>query len=189
MTRFFSLFSDSAKEFKSIRSLVITAMLISVSMVLELFTIQIPYAKLNFAFLAIAAIGMLFGPAVGLAAGAICDIVGFVASPMGSFLPAYTLVAMLQGLIYGVVLYRRSMKRLLIAIPIARALDVLIINLCLNTFFNMYYGFIPKQAFHAALWVRLVKNAVELFADIPLLYALLPLLYEVYRRMFSKVRA
>ena len=136
MTAFFSLFKDSANELKTVRCLTITGIFVAISMVLETFTIEIPYAKINFAFLAIAVIGMLFGPTVCLIAGAMCDIVGFIVHPAGGFLFIYILIAMLQGLIYGLLLYKKSGKQVMIFAVVARLLDVLIINLCLKSFIS-----------------------------------------------------
>lgn len=177
-------FKKSANEFKNLRSIIITGLLIAVSMALETFTIEIPYAKVNFAFLAIAVIGMLFGPTVGLAAGFLCDIVGYIARPSGGFLFVYVLIAMLQGLIYGLVLYKKTGVKLLPFAVIARLLDVIIINLFLNTMANMHYGFIPKAALGEAISIRIIKNAVELFADIPLLFLILPAVLFAYTRIF-----
>ena len=106
MRDFLSLFTESAKEFTKVRSLVTTSLLVAVSMVIEMFSVDIGFAKLNFAFLAIAIIGMLFGPCMGLMAGFACDIVGYLAHPSGGFLPAYVLVGGLQGLVYGLFLTR-----------------------------------------------------------------------------------
>lgn len=192
------MFSESAKEFGSILSVCITAVFIALSMVLELFSIDIGFAKINFAFLAIAVIGMLFGPTVGFTAGLVCDIVGFIVHPSGAFLPAYVLVAGIQGLIYGMCLYHKNGKltymvmnpvtkkemdlMLILRIVIARLLDVLIINLLLNTALNLHYGFIPAEAFHLAVAGRLAKNLWELIVDFPLLFVMLPIALTVYRR-------
>ena len=193
------MFTKSAKEFKDIRALTVTGMFIAVSMILEKFTIPLASSKLNFAFLAIAVIGMLTGPVMGFAAGLICDIVGYIAFPQGAFLPVYTLVAGLQGFIYGICLYRKQEHfqvfglnehvSLIIRAVIARLLDVMIINLCLNTFLNMHYGFIPEQALTVAIPARLMKNIIELGADIPLLLLLLPAALTAYRRAFGNSMA
>ncbi len=188
------MFQKSYSEFKEIRALTVTGMFIAISMIIEKFTINLTFTKINFAFLAIAVIGMLTGPVMGFTAGLLCDIVGYLANPDGGFLPMYTLVAGLQGLIYGICLYRKQDNFLLfgqnetislmIRAVIARLLDVGIINLCLNTWLNMHYGFIPKQAFSAAIYTRLLKNLLELAADIPLLFFILPVMLMAYKRAF-----
>lgn len=195
------MFVTSAKEFKSIRCLTITGVFIAASMMIESFSIDIQFAKLNFAFVAIAVIGMLFGPTVSLFAGFACDIVGFMVHPTGGFLPAYTLVAGLQGLIYGICLYHKNDKHsilignnvtnkqrditLFVRIVIARLIDVIIINLFINTALNLHYGFIPKAAYSSAIVARIAKNVIELVIDIPLLFIILPVCLVAYKRTVS----
>jgi ECF transporter S component (folate family) len=195
MMSFFSMFGTSFKEFRNVRTVLITGLFIAVSMVLEMFSINLALFKINFAFLAIAVIGMLFGPSVGLVAGMLCDIVGFIAKPDGGFFPAYVLVAGLQGLIYGICLYHRAdpqlrfLKRqsstivLCIRAVIARLLDVVIINLLLNTALNLHYGFIPAEAYGTAVIARTAKNVLELAADIPLLMLILPAALAAFKQM------
>ena len=199
MKSFFSMFAKSAKELTKIRTLTITGIFIAVSMVLEMYSIDLPYAKINFAFLAIAVIGMLFGPTVGFMAGLICDVVGYMVHPTGGFLPVYTLVAGLQGLIYGMCLYTKNDGHsilvrfkdtgketditLFLRALLARFLDVIIINLVLNTALNLHYHFIHEDSLSAALIARIAKNVIELTADIPLLFILLPAALAAYRRL------
>lgn len=189
MKGFFSMFTDSAKEFKSVRCLTLTGVLIAVSMMIESFTIQLPFAKINFAFLAIAAIGMLYGPTVALFAGGICDVVGYLAFPDGGFLPVYILIAMLQGLMYGMVLYQKKASAkpvFIVKLIVARLLDVLIINLCLNTIANLHYGFIQADTVQAAIIARVTKNLLQLVADIPLMLVIMPMILLAYRQVFLR---
>lgn len=205
MKSFLTMFSDSAKELKSVKCLTVTGIFIAISMIIESFSIDIQFAKLNFAFLAIAVIGMLFGPTVGFMAGLACDVVGYIAHPDGGFLPLYVLVAGLQGLIYGICLYHKNDKHsiawvdnlqqkqrditLFIRAVVARLLDVVVINLFLNTALNLHYGFIPNEAYGTAIIARVTKNAIELCIDIPLLFILLPVCLTAYKRTSSRVRA
>ncbi|MBR1862657.1 MAG: folate family ECF transporter S component [Ruminococcus sp.] len=202
MKSFFKSFVKSAQEVKNVRCLCVTGLFIAVSMVLEFFSIDLSFAKINFAFLAIAVIGMLYGPTVGFFAGLACDVVGYIVHPTGAFLPVYTLVAGLQGLIYGCCLYVKNDSHSLIVknnlsggetditlyfrAVIARLLDVLVINLLINTRLNMHYGFIPDEAYGTAIVSRLAKNVIELTADIPLLFILLPAALMAYNRVFRQ---
>ena len=192
MKSFFRMFVNSAKEFKSIKSVAITGVFIAVSMLIESFSVDIGFTKLNFAFIAIAVIGMLFGPTVSVFAGFACDVVGFMVHPTGGFLPAYTLVAGLQGLIYGICLYHKFSVHpirvkdkdisMFVRIVIARLLDVVIINLFINTALNLHYGFIPKAAYSSAVTARVIKNVLELAVDIPMLFIILPICLVAYKR-------
>ena len=192
MKSFLSMFPRSAKEFRDIRSLCITGIFIAISMVIEKFTLNLPFCKVNFAFLAIAVIGMLCGPTVGFAAGMICDIVGFIANPTGAFMPVFTLIAGLQGLIYGVLLYHKQDNfrlfgqnetvSLCIRAVIARVIDVVLINLLLNTYFGVVMGFFPDKAFSMVLSGKLVKNLLEMVIDFPMLALLLPAALLAYKQ-------
>ncbi|MCR5717905.1 MAG: folate family ECF transporter S component [Oscillospiraceae bacterium] len=190
-----TMFQRSFKEFTDVRSLTITSIFIAVSMIIEKFTINLPLFKINFAFLAIAVIGMLCGPAVGFVAGMVCDIVGFIANPTGGFMLVFTLIAGLQGLIYGCLLYYKQDKfslfglnetlSLCIRAVIARILDVGLINLLLNTFFVVQLGLVPNKTFSMLLQAKLVKNLLEMVVDFPMLLALLPAALLAYRRIMS----
>lgn len=202
MRGFLSIFTESAKEFTKVRSLVVTAMFVAISMVIESFSIDIAFAKLNFAFLAIAVIGMLFGPCMGLMAGFACDIVGYLVHPDGGFLPMYVLVGGLQGLIYGICLYQKAKQHsilytnnstgkstditLFLRAIVARLLDVVLINLLINTKLNLHYGFIPQEAYGSAIVARIAKNMIELAIDLPLLFVLLPIAAKAYSMIFRK---
>lgn len=75
MKRFISMVRDSAKELTDIKCIVMTGMLIAIHVLLGVF-IMIPvgeYIKISFSFLALAAIGMLFGPVPAAMAGAITE--------------------------------------------------------------------------------------------------------------------
>lgn len=198
MKGLFNSLAASAKEFMQIRTLTLTAMLIGLSMLIEMFSIDIGFVKLNFAFIAIAVIGMLFGPFVGFAAGMACDIVGFIAHPSSAFLPIYVLVAGLQGIIYGLFLYHKAYDNIsenishtkknvgfIIRIVAARLCDVIIINLLLNTALNMHYGFIPQAAYSTAIVARITKNVLELALDLPLLFVILPAALMAYKKVFN----
>lgn len=205
MKSFFDLFKESYKEITgrgttvNILNITVTGLLIALSMAIESLYIPVPFGKLNFAFIAIAAIGMLFGPTVAFFAGAMCDVLGFLMRPDGGFLPIYILIAMFQGLIYGLVLYRKwgnmssadnstgkRFTEFMVRIVIARLLDVIIINLLCNTAANLHYGFIPEQAFSTAVAARFVKNALEFLVDIPLLAVILPVVLKVYTSTASR---
>jgi ECF transporter S component (folate family) len=204
MKGFLNLYRLSAKEIfgekqrTTIINLVVCSMLIALSMAVEALSIDLPFGKINFAFIPLAAIGMLFGPTVGIVAGGICDVLGFLVHPSGAFLPLYTLIGMFQGMIYGLVLYRRwgdvysddtsgrffglKLTQLGARIVAARLLDVLIVNMLMNTWANIHYGFIPYKSLSVIIATRLGKNLLELAADLPLLFVVLPFVLVLYSR-------
>ncbi|MFT3952598.1 MAG: folate family ECF transporter S component [Oscillospiraceae bacterium] len=205
MKSFFSMFGASARELKKIRCLTVTALLCAASVVIEMNSLYLNggTVKVNFAFIALAAVGMLFGPVVGMVAGVVCDMVGFLSSTGGeAFNPVYPLVAALQGLIYGMVLYHAAYGKkydlilrrkangketdiaLYLRTVIARLIDVAVINLFINTAIIMYTKGITMNGFWAFFTPRLIKNVVELAVDLPLLFLLLPVVLTAYKRVF-----
>lgn len=190
------MFRESFKEFKDLRAVVVTGLLIALSMVIESFTINLGFAKINFAFLAIAAIGMLYGPSVSICAGAICDILGYLVAPDGAFFPLYTLIGAMQGLIYGVIAYRKLSKKtgrefdieMMIRLVIARVADVVFINLICNTAANFHYGFLRDKTLGAAIAARVAKNLLELPIDIILIVGVLMAVLKAYTMVFGTRR-
>lgn len=193
MKRFINAFRSSAKEFCDLRSVMVTGLLIAVSMAIESMTIPLGFAKINFAFLAIAAIGMLYGPVVSFFAGALCDIVGFAVHPEGGFLPLYILIAAVQGLIYGTIAYRRLYTggaSQWIMLCVARIVDVVCINIVCNTAANYHYGFLASEtSLIAAIYARIAKNLIELPFDLLLIALILPAVLKAYEIVFGKRKA
>jgi ECF transporter S component (folate family) len=209
-----NMFIKSFKEFKSIYALAVMGLLIGVSMVLEYFTIETPLFKINFAFLAVAGIGMLFGPVVGIFGGMLSDVLGWVVHPVGAFLPLYTLVGGLQGFIYGYILYYKNKdgnlfgkfsrkksgefvlknkldnkfknKMFIVKVIIARLLDVVVINMFINTYLNIHYGFIPYESLIFIIITRTAKNMLEFAVDIPMLLVILPVVFFAYNSVVRK---
>lgn len=194
--KFFGSFKESAAELRNLRNVIVTGLLIAVSMAVEAFTINLGFAKINFAFLAIAAIGMLYGPTVALFAGGICDVLGYLVAPDGAFFPLYTVIGMAQGLIYGLIAYRRLTERtdskyyfkVTLRVCIARLIDVLVINLVCNTAANFHYGFLSDRTVGAAIAARVLKNVAELPFDLILITLLMPAVLAAYEQTFGKRR-
>ena len=190
------MFQESFKEFKDLRAVVVTGLLIALSMVIESFTINLGFAKINFAFLAIAAIGMLYGPSVSFFAGAVCDVLGYLVAPDGAFFPLYTVIGAAQGLIYGLIAYWKLSKRtgkeydfeMMIRLIIARVIDVVVINLVCNTAANFHYGFLRDKTLSAAIAARVAKNLLELPVDIILIVGVLMAVLKAYTMVFGTRR-
>ncbi len=192
------IFRQSALELKELRNVIVTGLLVAVSMVIESFTIELGFAKINFAFLAIAAIGMLYGPTVAFFAGGLCDIVGYLVHPDGGFLPLYVLIGAAQGLIYGLLAYckadfpaPKSLRTkpnlsLCIRLILARIVDVVVINIVCNTAANFHYGFLKDRTLSAAIIARVAKNLLELPVDIALIVLVLTAVLKAYQTVFGK---
>lgn len=179
MRGFFNLFKRSALEFKSIRCLTATAMLIALNLATKVAaTYQITaFLKVSFGFLTLAAVGMLFGPTVAFVAGTITDILGFIIVPSGAFDIRFTFIEALGAAIYGVFLYNAENNRWLLPRVIAAKSAVTIIcNLWLTTWATMS---LAGKGFLALLPTRAIKNAAELPLQILLLMIVLPAVLKI----------
>ncbi len=176
---FFTLFSDSAREFRNLRSMTTLSMLIAVALVLNLFaSVQITESlRLGFGFIATAIMGMLYGPVcAGISAG-IVDILQFFLKPSGEFFPGYTLTAMLSGILYGIFLYKNkySLPRLIAVKSI--------INVILHLILNSYWlTFLYGYAFWAKIPERVIKNIAMLPIEILILVILLPQIARIHKQ-------
>lgn len=165
-----------------------TAILIALDLALKSVTINLPFAKISVAFVAMAAIGMLFGPVVAFLAGGITDILGmFIAQQIDAFNPLFTLVEMTGGLLYGIFLYdftvikpdlsgaKPFIKSIganwgsFLRIVFAKLTVIVICNLLMNTSFQVVTGYIAPDVFWVKLWARVGTNFVKMPFDVLLL--------------------
>lgn len=175
-----NIFVRSLKELKSTRCLALTALLISINIALDLMGLQIklpPNLRIGFGFLCNAAIGMLFGPAVGMMAGVCTDVLGWFAGnlSMGAYFPGFTLTAVVGGLLWGLWLYPR---RLSVGRAIGAKLCVNVIcNIGLNTLWLTITG---GEAMRVLLALRVPKNLLILPAEVVILYFAMKLVLRMY---------
>ena len=204
---FFGNFKKSAAELKSIRCLCVTAILIALDLVLKGVTINISKdLKITFAYLALASIGMLYGPTVSFLAGVVTDVIGFFLFPMGgAFNPIFTFIEAFGAMIYGVFLYnikfsdsktldgkftsKKDVKQILRVI-FAKVSVVIACNLILTPIGNiitnsMEAGTLVYGATLAKYPARLLKNAIQCPVDCLLLLGVLPIVLTAYNRVFK----
>ncbi len=184
MKNFFSTFKDSAVELKSIRCLTVTGILVAIFIILDMFSIRIgDFIKVNFAFVALASVGMLFGPVPAMLAALAGDLIGCILGGQAP-LPLLSCTAVLEGLLYGVMLYKRTGVKLVTMSVIARVVDSAVISLLLNTMVLRYYNFMSSTA--EQFYIRCGKIATELIVFIPLVIIVMPVVISVYDRIFKR---
>ncbi len=85
--------------------------------------------------------GIFYGPVSGALVGAVADVAGFVAMPMGPYAPHFTLTAALTGFIPGLVVMlirRRTLGSLLIAVVAGQMVTaIILVPLFLERLFGM----------------------------------------------------
>ena len=157
---------NSALEFKSVRSLVIIAMLLAVHTVLSILgSVRVSDSlKISTGFVATAIMAVSYGPVVGLIFGAAGDIIQWMINPTGPLALGLTLNAALAAMVYGFTLYKKLPKKAIdilymLRIIVCVSLINILINAVLGTFWLAdLYGWDYKVYF----WPRLIKNLIQI---------------------------
>ena len=188
---FFRNFKKSFEELKSIRCLTVTALLIGVSVALK-FVMIMPSEtlKISFAFVGLAAIGMLYGPVVA-----------------GAFSPIFTLVEVAGAVIYGIFLYGLNPVKLnfssrsaffgglktngfqVFRIFMAKFCVNLFCNVFLNTIAMVIMGYFAPEVFWVKITTRIVKNLTMLPIEVFILLLVLYPVMVAYRAAFRQKRS
>lgn len=138
--------------------LVFTGFMIALAVVLsKLVSINISFLRIGFGFLPIAVLAILYGPYVAAIGYGVADLLGAWLFPTGTFFPGFTVSAVLTGLIFGWVLYKKEVT--FVRALIASALVCLIVNLLLNTW---WLTFIIGKGFNVLIASRAVKELVAI---------------------------
>lgn len=138
------------------KRLVQTSLLIALQIVLSRFlSIQTPIIRISFAFLPMALVAILHGPAYAAAAGVISDFFGAILFPAGAYFVGFTISALLRGLIYGFFIHKKptDIKRITAAVSI----NCLVINLMLNSY---WLSIIMAKGIFAILPTRVLHNVL-----------------------------
>ena len=184
---FINNFKRSAQELKNIRCIVTIGLLLAVAVVVDGFgSIRIGEAiKINFTFLPLSMVGILFGPVPELFAGLLTDIIGYLVNQIGQFIPALVLSSGLEGLIYGMVLYNiKSEKtvKTIIKIVASRFTVCAVCNLTLNTWALYSVGYITGDSFGALVVARIATNIITFCLGSYMMMAVLLPVKQLYDR-------
>ena len=163
------------KKFKDIKVLTVCAMLLAISAIFGFFKIPLSdVAEIRLQFLPVACAGMLFGAPAGALVGGLSDILCYIVKPTGPFFPGFTISSIIQGMIYGFILYNKplSLKRVIMA----QIADTVVISLILNPVWLMI---LYNNAFSVIFVSRLVKVAVMLPINTVLLMGVLSVVRRI----------
>lgn len=201
MKSFFSLFSDSAKSLKDLRTITTTGMLLALAIAIRTLSVEITVdTRIIFTYLPMCVVGMLFGPVVcGMSTFAL-DIIGYIIDNKSA--RAYSMelavVEILIGILYGIFLYKRQFEgvnfKTVLNSFLARGSVIIICNLVIRSYllYSLYYNkdfsimsfFNDSDTANAFLvwwWsTRFTKNIIQLPIDVALLTFMLPAANKAY---------
>lgn len=150
---------NSSKELSSIENLCICAMMLALRVVIGIFanfTLSFsPFAKISLNFIPIVATAYLFGPipcAIVSACGDLLSI--FILNPSAAGInPLITLCCLIEGLIYGFILYKCEIKYS--PIIIAKTIVLIISQLIL-------YSLVLYLIYQTSIWAILLNRVLVL---------------------------
>ncbi|WP_298841230.1 folate family ECF transporter S component [Clostridium sp.] len=157
---------------KNTRIFIFMGLLISIQIVLtRFFSIQTPIVRIGFGFIPLVIASVMFGPVLGGITAAFSDILGMMLFPSGVYFPGFTLSALLSGIIYGILLYKKpkTMFRIIIAVSII----IIFVDLGLNTY---WLSIITGKGVVALFIPRLIKSIIMLPIQSLLIYSFLKFL-------------
>lgn len=168
MKKFVTLFTDSYRELKSVRTITTMAMLAAVAVILGMFSIDYgSYIRIGFSSIPNGIVAYLFGPTVGGIFSGALDIIKYIMKPTGPFCPQLTLVTILAGILYGCMYYKKKLT--LWRVFVAKFIVMLVCNVFLNTLcLTVLYG----QAFMVILPARALKNLIMWPIDSVIFYVI-----------------
>lgn len=204
MKNFFTTFTDSAKEFTNLRSLVATSLLVALHTILALFlSIQVSDSlRISISFITDVVIGAFFGPVIGFVSGILGDIIQFILKPTGAFNIGLTLNSGISGLIYGLFFYKKFPKpaserkfrpidlHFLCRCIIAVTVNAAIVNMLLSTYWIALMllpdGNNISLSYYVTLFVpRCIKNLIQLPINIILSYYALTFMRHSYNSLHN----
>jgi ECF transporter S component (folate family) len=166
-----------------VKTLACEGMLLAAFVVLDFFSLKIGTGlKFNFAFLPVAISGALFGPLWTCLMGVAGDLIVCIIKGDAPFWQL-TITAGLQGLLYGVLLFEKTGKKLAVFSVIAKLADTLFISLFLNTTILISYGYVSGTS--AGWATRIAKAAIEFPVYALFLAVLMPKIIEIGGRIIK----
>jgi len=179
---------DAAAEMKSIKMLVVTALMIALRVALKPLAIPLgPQLSIQTAMLATALGAMIFGPVVAIPAAMISDTVGFMIYPTGDYFLPFMLTEIASTMLYALFLYRAKVSP--IRVMLSRFCICFLVNVVLQQFiYAWWYSYIgnPEKAKESILGImtltRIFKNLAMFPIESVVLTLFLRFLLPVVRR-------
>lgn len=168
---------DSLENARSLKTMVICALCMAMSIILGYFYIPITESlSIRFTYLATSTVGLVAGPVAALIYGAAVDLLDFMMHPGFTFFFGYTLSAMVGAFFYAIFYYRQKIT--VLRILLCRLCVNLIVNVGMGAYWsNMLYG----KGFIYRVTTSFFKNIIMLPIEVIITVAFFSLLLPAFK--------
>lgn len=147
------------------KKVVYLGLFIAITVILSRFlSIQLSFLKITFSFIPIALVSMIFGPIYGGIVAGLEDLIGAILFPRGAFFLGFTLSAILVGIIYGLILYKKP--KTTTRFVVASSIIAVLIHIILNT---IWLVIMYDKGFLALVGTRIIKTLIMIPIEVILL--------------------
>ncbi len=174
-----NIFKASLRSLKSVKGLCLSAMLIAVGCILNMFfKFSIgQIINISFTFLPIAIAALVLGPIPAMAVGAVSDILACIIKPTGPYFPGFTLNMIIMAFVFSLFFYGKKpdISRIIAArLIIAVIVDITLIPIWLHLLYGtplvwaLYIERLPKIAIAVPIeiiLIFLVNTAIYKYKD------------------------
>lgn len=145
------------KELLKTKNLALIALLIALNVVLSRFlSFNVWNLKIGFTFVSLIFAAYFTGPLGAAVVGGAGDLIGALMFPIGAYFPGFTLTAVLEGMCFGFLLYKKaSFSKICISV----AVNELAGGLLINTF---WISVLYTSDFKALLFTRLITQILPM---------------------------
>ena len=161
---------DAASELKSIKMLVITALMIALRIVLKPLAIPLgPQLSIQTAMLATSLGAMIYGPVVAIPAAIISDTIGFMIYPTGEYFLPFVLTEIASTMFYALFLYRAKVTPT--RVMLSRFCICFFVNVVLQQFiYAWWYSYIgnPEEAKESIMGIMTLSRILKNVAMFPI---------------------
>ena len=168
---------DSLENARSLKTMVICALCMAMSIILGYFYIPITESlSIRFTYLATSTVGLVAGPVAALIYGVAVDLLDFMMHPGFTFFFGYTLSAMVGAFFYAIFYYRQKIT--VLRILLCRLCVNLIVNVGMGAYWsNMLYG----KGFIYRVTTSFFKNIIMLPVEVIITVAFFSLLLPAFK--------
>ena len=161
---------DAANELKSVKMLVITALMIALRIVLKPLAIPLgPQLSIQTAMLATSLGAMIYGPVVAIPAAIISDTIGFMIYPTGDYFLPFVLTEIASTMFYALFLYRAKVTPT--RVMLSRFCICFFVNVVLQQFiYAWWYSYIgnPEDAKESIMGIMTLSRILKNVAMFPI---------------------